>query len=204
MTRSGRFLQMPPYFGGRLKTRLLTILCANHQCTIYELAPLLERKKRSQIYLILRRFIRMGIIAEAQLGIVSEKRLGKVKSYFLNPKHPSYKGFRRFGSVARIRWSVPINYLPRIPKVYAQRCTLPSNPSCNLYGIEISTKALLFIAAAGSANSVQLSDMLGTHNADAQGRLASLERRGLITRKASQTGRPRPAVINPDLFAYDA
>ncbi len=180
---------------GELKTRVLAIVSANYQCTIYELEPLLSRTRRPEIYHVLRYLIRMGIIAQAKLG--------DARSYFLNPKHPSYKGFRAFGKAARRRWPIPINNLPQIPRAILRDCLPPSNPPCNLFGEETSTRALLFIAAAGSANSVQLLDMLGRSSIkDSQTTLNSLVRRGLVTRPSA--GWERPAVINRKMFAYDA
>jgi hypothetical protein len=183
---------MPPYFGRRFFTRTLTLLCVNRYLTMTELRALSGSSDGDQ-HVILRKLL--------SLGVIQRIRYRTTKPVCLNRSHPSYKGFLAFGKAAQTHWHVP-KVTPRpAPASLFPKGAKPTKPVCTLFHYETGTRCLLFIAAAGKANTVELADMLGLHSArDALNAVRALERRMLV-RRIRVSGVERPAIINPEFFA---
>lgn len=192
------FLDMPPYFYGDLVTRTILLLSVNQQMGVKEIGRLAGAKYSTDLHWKMKKLLGLGVIARTSFK--------QQQPYFLNPKHPSYDGFRALGRAARTLWAVPENDLPPVPASVLLGCAVPNSPPCTLFGYEAMTRCLLFIRAAGEANLTQLSDMLGfDQNRDSLSSLEPLEQRNLVVRRGPrQATRERPAIINPDFFAYDA
>jgi len=122
--------------------------------------------------------------------MICRHRLGMLQPYFLNPAHPSHRGFLALGAAAKRIWEVPRNDLPAVPESVLAKCTAPVDPPCRLLETEVSTRSLLFIRAAGSVTHTQLADMLSMYGKrDALVVMNRLERLGLISREISLTRR---------------
>lgn len=188
---------MPAFLSGKMFTRTLVLLCANRQMGIREIDRCAGSASFPGVYMELRKLTRLGIIARLERGLI--------KPYFLNPKHPSCKGFRALGDAARRLYGVPQNRLRQVSQSELMACSMPQDVPCTLFRCTRMTRCLLFIHAAGRANPHELADMLGLATRDALRSVRALERLGLIVRLARSGSHPEcPAVVDPDFFAYDA
>lgn len=197
MAKHGAFFRMPAFLSGEMITRTLVLLCVNRQMGIREIDRCAGSASFPGVYMELRKLTRLGVIARAERGLI--------KPYFLNPKHPSYHGFRALGNAAKRRYGVPQNRLRHVSQGALRTCSMPREVPCTLFRCARMTRCLLFVHAAGHANLHELADMLGLASRDALRSVRALEKLGLVVRR-TQTGshEERPAAVNPDFFAYDA